>query len=137
VVPPVITAMHNKRMPRVLGASAWAVVYLVVVPVIPLLLMAIVASDRPLEPCAACFRLCDSQRDCLLLLTSFYCTFIAPFLVAVAWITVVAAVFTPRLRSVAAYRVAGLASVLAVVVVLLGWAIRYPDQLFHFISRWM
>ena len=129
--------MHNRHMLRVLRAWAWTVVYLVVVPVTLLLLMAIVASDR-VEPCPECFRLCVSYRDCLLRLAVLYCVVIAPVLVAVAWIIVVAAILTPPLRPVAAYRVAGLAAVLAVVVVFVVvfvvWAIRYPDQLGHLID---
>ena len=125
-------------MLRVLRAAAWAVVYLVVVPVTLLLLMAIVASDR-VEPCPECFRLCVSYRDCLLRLAVLYCVVIAPVLVAVAWITIVGAAFTPGLRSMAAYRVAVVASVFAtvltVVVAFLVWAIRYPDQVSRYIDR--
>lgn len=118
------SAAHNERV-RVLRSFGWVLVYVVVVPVTPLLLLAIVSPDRQPDPCIG---LCFSQKDGLLLLASFYGWYIAPFLVGVAAITIVAAAFVPRLRFVPAYGLAGLGALVAVIVVLLGWVIRYPDQ---------
>lgn len=121
-------AAHTEHV-RVLRSFAWVLVYLVVVPVTPPLLMASVASDRQPDP-DACW-VCFSQQESFLLYAAFYGFFIAPSLVGVAAVTVVAAAFAPRLRRVSAHGLAGLGCLVAVISVFLAWVIRYPDQVRH------
>lgn len=113
---------------RVLRSFAWVLVYLVVVPVTPLLVKASVASDRPPES-DECWFFCFSQQESLLFYAAFYGYVIAPLLVGVAAVTVVFAAFVRRLERVSAHGLAGLGCLLAVIIVFLGWVLRYPDQL--------
>ncbi|SHN47004.1 hypothetical protein [Cryptosporangium aurantiacum] len=110
---------------RVLQAFAWVVVYLVVAPITPLLLAACVVSGRPPKSRVG---VQFSRRQGLLLLAGFYCWFIAPFLLGVAAVTVVATAVVPWFRSLSPPGLAGVACVVAVIVVFIGWAIHYPDQ---------